>query len=533
MAALCARGPAEAGGYATGPAKAAHYDVRPARAGRYERSPAEAGRYELGPAKAGRYDVRPAETGRYEVGPAEAGHYELDSAEAGCSELSAVEPSLYECLSDHRLLLMSDRPSAELDTLLARIATRTAALRKIDVRAMAADDERALLQDLAAVAARLRASANDIGAGLARILDATVATPDTDHQNARRRKAAAARHVIDPLTRIAILRGTDKWGAHFYTPVYHELFEHLRGLPIRLLEIGVGGHDSRLTGGASLRMWADYFPHARIVGIDIAEKQLPRHARITVLRGGQEDGEFLTRVAAEHGPFDIVIDDGSHVPAHVRASFDVLFPLLSDAGFYVVEDVQTAFWPRFGGSPAGGAETMALARMALDALNHAEIVVADPEWVPPSIAPMIRSVRAYHNLLVFQKGDNREPSTGRFEGNSPHVAAALAAMEEVLASAPTAAGLAHLARTYSQAKDRERAVETLQRGLALWPDDIDLLVVAAKVARRCGNDAMANACRERLAALAGDEPAVQQVTVKPDPERSPALRKGAAPKIAG
>jgi hypothetical protein len=36
---------------------------------------------------------------------------------------------------------------------------------------------------------------------------------------------------IDPLTRLAIRHGTDKWGPHFYTPVYHELFAPLRDRP--------------------------------------------------------------------------------------------------------------------------------------------------------------------------------------------------------------------------------------------------------------------------------------------------------------
>ena len=33
---------------------------------------------------------------------------------------------------------------------------------------------------------------------------------------------------IDPLTRLAIRHGTDKWGPHFYTPIYHELLAPLR-----------------------------------------------------------------------------------------------------------------------------------------------------------------------------------------------------------------------------------------------------------------------------------------------------------------
>jgi hypothetical protein len=57
---------------------------------------------------------------------------------------------------------------------------------------------------------------------------------------------------IDPLTRLAIKHGTDKWGVHFYAPVYHALFAPLRDKPIRLLEIGVGGYRLAKVGGASL-----------------------------------------------------------------------------------------------------------------------------------------------------------------------------------------------------------------------------------------------------------------------------------------
>ncbi|MBV8508817.1 MAG: hypothetical protein JO289_01505, partial [Xanthobacteraceae bacterium] len=39
---------------------------------------------------------------------------------------------------------------------------------------------------------------------------------------------------IDPLTRLAIRHGTDKWGPHFYTPIYHELLAPLRDRPVKL-----------------------------------------------------------------------------------------------------------------------------------------------------------------------------------------------------------------------------------------------------------------------------------------------------------
>jgi hypothetical protein len=396
--------------------------------------------------------------------------------------------------------------NSDLEALSARIAEGTRSLRE---RANAGpDDENALVADLSAAAAHLRDSTASIGAGLARVIDTPPAAAiETPSRAARTRRRAR----VDPLTRHAILRGTDKWGPHFYTPVYHELFQHLRELPIRLLEIGVGGHESSLLGGASLLMWADYFPHARIVGVDVGEKRVTPHPRITILQGAQEDAAFLRQVVADHGPFDIVIDDGSHVPAHVRTSFDVLFPSLRDEGFYVIEDVQTAYWPRFGGSP-DGAETMGLARAALEAINHAEIQVVDPEWVAPPMARIVRSVRAYHNLLIFQKGDNNEPSSmRRLDGASPYMNDALAVMEAILSATPTADGFAHLARTYSQVRLGDRAVATVRRGLSQWPDDVHLLIVGAKVARRWPDEALHKHCLERLAAVAADDPLAQEL----------------------
>ena len=209
---------------------------------------------------------------------------------------------------------------------------------------------------------------------------------------------------IDPLTRLAIKHGTDKWGPHFYTPVYHALFAHLRDRPIRLLEIGIGGYSIKSVGGASLAMWTDYFPRGEITGIDIAEKRLKLDPRVKYYQGSQDDPAFLQSICGERGPFDIVIDDGSHVPKHVVASFNLLFPPLADGGLYVIEDVQTAFWPKFGGSILHGGETMRLARTLIECLNHAEIAVVDR-------APFISAVRA------ADQGAARLPqSFGRREG---------------------------------------------------------------------------------------------------------------------
>ena len=40
----------------------------------------------------------------------------------------------------------------------------------------------------------------------------------------------------------------------------------------------------------------------------------------------------------KYGPFDIIIDDGSHINRDVIVSFEQLFPLLNDKGLYIIED---------------------------------------------------------------------------------------------------------------------------------------------------------------------------------------------------
>jgi hypothetical protein len=293
-----------------------------------------------------------------------------------------------------------------------------------------------------------------------------------------------ANHEIDPLTRLAIRHGTDKWGPHFYTPVYHRLFAALRDRPIRLLEIGVGGFELMTAGGASLAMWADYFSSGQITGIDIAEKRLAPHPRIKLFRGSQDDAGFLKTVSDERGPFDIIIDDGSHIPKQVVASFHALFPALADGGIYVIEDVQTTFWPRFGGSTMRGGDTLKLAHTVLECLNHAEIAVGGGSHALPSFARQIKMFRAFHNLLVIDKGDNSEPSNFAYDLKNPAVVGAAKTIEQALESAPNAEGMANLADMYRLGGDTKRAMQIAEQALSQWPQNPTALMAAYNVANQ-------------------------------------------------
>jgi hypothetical protein len=312
---------------------------------------------------------------------------------------------------------------------------------------------------------------------------------------------------IDPLTCLAIRHGTDKWVPHAYTPIYHSHFAHLREKPIKLLEIGIGGYDSLRLGGQSLHMWAEYFASGQIVGIDICEKQIAPHPRIKTLVGSQDDPEFLREVIASHGPFDLVVDDGSHRPKHVATSFEVLFPSLSIGGFYAIEDVQTAFLKLFGGSPEDGAETMQLAGKQLrDAL--APTVLTDR--FPTSIT----NLHAYPNLLIVQRRSERGPVDLRYDPIDAPVAGAIALMERQLEKEPTPDGLAHLAYNLGRERDFAKGLAAISRGLAQWPDHFHLLSTGVWLALRAGDRALHAEYWAQLVGLAPDDALVRKFTGK-------------------
>jgi hypothetical protein len=329
---------------------------------------------------------------------------------------------------------------------------------------------------------------------------------------------------IDSLTRLAIRHGTDKWGAHFYTPVYHHLFAHLRDRPIRLLEIGIGGYQFARLGGASLAMWADYFPNGRILGIDVYAKTLDLGPRVAVRQGSQDDAAFLSRMSAEHGPFDIVIDDGSHVPAHVIASFNILFPLLVDGGLYVIEDVQSTFWPQFGGSALDGGGTMHLAREILEHLHHAEIQVVQPDRRVSDLARSIRSFRAYHNIFVVEKGDNTEPSNFDLRLDNVHAARALRTIKGELVRAPTPAVYASLIDIQLRARNMREVWALVEEALGKWPGEPVVLFAAYTSAMQSGNRPLELEFLRRLAALEPDNGELQALLARSEADAAPAGR---------
>lgn len=133
----------------------------------------------------------------------------------------------------------------------------------------------------------------------------------------------ALRHHVDKASTY------DDHAGHNYMPHYQQ---HLDGLPIRsLLEIGVWHGDS-------VRMWRDLLPDTHIYGLDI-DPTCTQHRgdRISVVTADQTDAHAMNMIGEAFGPFDVIVDDGSHIPTDVLTTFDALAPHCRR--WYFIEDL--------------------------------------------------------------------------------------------------------------------------------------------------------------------------------------------------
>ena len=139
-------------------------------------------------------------------------------------------------------------------------------------------------------------------------------------------------------------------GHHNYIPGYTNLFESIRNEVNNVLEIGIGsvenGGMTHVTSlgyktGNSLKCWSEYFPNAKINGIDIYEHKELNTDKIQTFVADQSNEQQLKNVInLINDPLDIIIDDGSHNGADQVFSFMYLHKFLSKNGIYVIEDIQ-------------------------------------------------------------------------------------------------------------------------------------------------------------------------------------------------
>jgi len=130
-----------------------------------------------------------------------------------------------------------------------------------------------------------------------------------------------------------------------YADIYENWFKTKVWDVRNFLEIGV--HK-----GGALRAWAQYFPIATIYGIDIKNKfdweKTFDKKRIKFTVGDITDINVVNKIYSGV-EFDVIIDDASHMVEDQIITFLRMFQRVVFGGVYIVEDIHTSYWPKFGG----------------------------------------------------------------------------------------------------------------------------------------------------------------------------------------
>lgn len=288
--------------------------------------------------------------------------------------------------------------------------------------------------------------------------------------------AVTTTSTIDPLTRYAVKYGSDKFGAHLYTPVYHRMLQHLRHRPIKILEIGIGGYESARAGGSSLWMWEAYFPDATVTALDLAEKTIPHSDRTQIYRGSQVDPAVLAALSDERGPFDLVIDDGSHVVEHVIETFRLLYPRIDPNGTYIVEDTQTSFSDSFGGNAAGIGTIFDTAHRVALAMHHREGYRSENSGgFELEFGDITKSVAFHRNLVVFERGGNTYPSNLRMDPREREVQDTLLTMQAIAEQDPGPRSCLSRINLLLWCRAFDDAVELALDAWLRYPDNVGVL----------------------------------------------------------
>jgi hypothetical protein len=141
------------------------------------------------------------------------------------------------------------------------------------------------------------------------------------------------------LDEIGLKHGTDKASnGHDYLRTYESIFGHRRQEALTILELGINE-------GRSLRTWNQYFPNARILGVDIDKRSMKwADDRIeTFLCDVSKPAEIAVLKTSLPSGVDYIIDDASHHVDDIIIAHQNLCSLINPGGAYIIEDTSRAF----------------------------------------------------------------------------------------------------------------------------------------------------------------------------------------------
>lgn len=158
----------------------------------------------------------------------------------------------------------------------------------------------------------------------------------------------------------------------------------------KILEIGV-------LKGASLRMWQSLFPKAIVIGLDI-DPQIESTDKFTIIKGRQNDITVLNQLNTVYGPFDFIIDDGSHDFRDVLVSANYFIPRMKAEGLYVIEDTNVSWpkpsWPGMENSLVPVNDAHELYRFVSNVMMGVQMRSGP-----------VRAVHSFHGMIAFDIAD--------------------------------------------------------------------------------------------------------------------------------
>ena len=139
-----------------------------------------------------------------------------------------------------------------------------------------------------------------------------------------------------------------------------------------------------------------------------------------MFKGDQSDVEFLEHFKKRTGGnYDIIIDDGSHVPSHQKITFEALWSSVVPGGYYVIEDLETSYWKEtaeiYGYTFTGQKSLVEHMKLVADAVNKK---YSDFNSPLPSLYDDISSIKFGANIAIIQKQTLEERRY--FEGPYKH-----------------------------------------------------------------------------------------------------------------
>lgn len=133
------------------------------------------------------------------------------------------------------------------------------------------------------------------------------------------------------------ISGTDKIIHHGYERFYCDFLNRTQ-IKNEILEIGYGE-------GLSIKFWKEIFPNSFLNIIDKDKSESGDGYSVYKCDQSSLDDLLSLQENLKSKSFDLIVDDGSHIPEHIILTFNVFFKYLLNPGCsYIIEDIETSYW---------------------------------------------------------------------------------------------------------------------------------------------------------------------------------------------